>query len=144
MLVAEHDTGEGLDFKVVHGLALLLREVADLGLRELDVLEIALGNLRNRALDLGRRQLEIFRRPFVEFLRQFADRYILALVDLRQDAFDGLAHLGVRGLDRARVHSALEPTRHGVVLLLSTVAPLAPRSWPGLTRPSRSGGHLPL
>ncbi len=112
MLVAEHDAGQRLDFEVVHGLALLLREVADLGLRELDVLEIALGNLRNRALDLGRRQLEILRRPFVEFLRQFADRRILAFVDLRQDAFDGLAHLGVGGLDRARVHSALEPTGH--------------------------------
>ena len=111
--MAEHDAGQRLDFEVVHGVALLLREIAHLRLREFDVVEIALGHLRDGALDLLRRQPEILRRPVVEFLRQFADRRILALIDLRQDVFDRFAHLGVGGLDRARVHSALETTGHG-------------------------------
>ena len=114
VLVAEHDAGQRLDLQVVHGVLLLLREVAHLRLREPDVVEVALGDLRDRALDLLRRQPERGRRPVVEFLRQLADRHVLALLDLRQDAFDRLAHLGVGGLDRARVHSALEIAGHEV------------------------------
>jgi hypothetical protein len=96
----------------VHALALLLREIAYLRLRELDVLDVALAHLRDGAFDFGGRKAEILWRPFIEFFRQLADRGVLALVDLRQDAFHRLAHLGVGGLDRARVHSALEPTSH--------------------------------
>ena len=33
--VAEHDAGQRLDFEIVHGVALLLREIAHLGLGEL-------------------------------------------------------------------------------------------------------------
>ena len=99
--MAEHDAGQRLDLEVVHGLALLLREVAHLGLREFDVLEVALAHLCDGFLDFLRRQLEILRRPVVEFLRQLADRRILARIDLRQDALDRFAHLGVGGLDGA-------------------------------------------
>ena len=111
--VAEDDAGQRLDLQVLHGVALLLREVAHLRLRELDVVEIALGNLRNRLLDLGGRQPKILRLPVVELLRQLADGGVLLVLDLRQDAFDRLAHLGVGGLDRARVHSAFEEAGHG-------------------------------
>ena len=51
--VAEHDAGQRLDFEVVHGVALLLREVAHLRLREFDVLEVALGHLRDGFFDFG-------------------------------------------------------------------------------------------
>ncbi len=111
--VAKHDAGQRLHFEIAHRFFLLLREIAHLRLGELDVLEVAFGHLRDGAFDVLRRQAEILRRPLVEFLRQLADRRVfLALVDLRQDVLDGLAHFGVGGLDRARVHSALEVTGH--------------------------------
>ncbi len=113
--MAEHDAGQRLDLQVVHGLLLFLREIAYLRLRELDVIAIALGHFRDGLLDVLRAEPEILRRPLVEFLRQFADGGVLARVDLRQDAFDRFAHLGVGGLDRACVHSALEPTGHRVL-----------------------------
>ena len=114
--MAEHDAGQGLDLEVLHGGALPLREVAHLRLRELDVLEVAFRHLRDGALDVGGRELEIGRRPVVEPLGQLADGGVLALLDLRQDAFDRFAHLGVRRLDRAGVHSAFEEAGHGILL----------------------------
>ena len=110
--MAEHDAGQGLDFEVVHGLALFLREVAHLGLRELDVLEVALGHLRDGVLDFPPAQPERSRRPVVERLRQITDCGVLALIDLRQDVLDRLAYLGVGGLDSARVHSTFQPAGH--------------------------------
>ena len=53
--MAEDDAGQRLDLEVAHGLLLLLREVAHLRLGELDVVEVALGDLRDRALDLAAR-----------------------------------------------------------------------------------------
>ena len=114
--VAEDDAGQRLDLQVLHGVLLLLREVTDLGLGEPDVVEVSLGDLRNGLLDLGRRQAEILRLPIVELLRQLADGGVLLLVDLREDAFDGAAHGGVRGLDRAGVHPALEKASHELFL----------------------------
>ena len=87
-------------------LALLLREVAHLGLREPDVVEIALGDLRDRGLDLLLGEAEILRRPIVELLRQFAHRRVAARLDVRQDGFDRLANLGVGVLDALRLHFA--------------------------------------
>ena len=52
VLVAEHDAGQRLDFDVLHAVALLLREVAHLRLREPDVVEVALGDLADGLLDL--------------------------------------------------------------------------------------------
>ena len=134
MAVAEHDAGQRLHFQVMHRVALLLREIADLRLRELDVVEVALRHLRDGLLDLGRRQLEVGRRPFVELLRQFADGGVLAFLDRGQDLLDRLAHLGVGGLDRACIHSAFEPAGHGVSSFLS----LAPRSGERVARFERS------
>ena len=50
--VAEHDAGQRLDLEVAQRLLLLLREIAHLRLRELDVVEIALAHLPDGALDL--------------------------------------------------------------------------------------------
>ena len=116
--MAEHDAGQGFDLEVEHGFALLLCEIPDLRLRELDVLDIPLWHLRDGALDLGGREVEILRRPLVEFLRQLADRVVLALLDLGEDGFHGLAHFRVGGLDRACVHSALQIASHGSILRL--------------------------
>ena len=59
MPVTQHHAGQRLDLKVVHGIALLLREVAHLCLRELDVIQVALGHLCDSAFDLLRRQAKI-------------------------------------------------------------------------------------
>ena len=121
--MAEHDAGQRFHFQVVHGVFLLLREIAHLGLREFDILEVALAHLRDGALDLGRRQAEILRRPVVEFLRQVGDRGVLARVDVGENVLHRFAHLGVGGLDRTRVHSALEPTGHGYSSIHTAVVP---------------------
>ncbi len=47
--VAEHDAGQRFHFQIVHAVALLLREVAHLGLGKFDVFEVALTHLRNGA-----------------------------------------------------------------------------------------------
>ena len=80
----EHDAGQRLDLEIAQGLLLLLREVAHLRLRELDVVEVALADLRYRALDLGGGELERRRRPVVEFLRQLAHRRVAPGLDLRR------------------------------------------------------------
>ena len=116
MGVAEHHAGQRLDLEIAHRLLLLLREIAHLRLRELDVVEIAFAHLPDGALDLVRRELERGRRPVVEFLRQFAHGDVLARIDIGEDVLDRLAHLGVSRLDRARVHSALEMAGHGSLL----------------------------
>ena len=53
--MAEDDAGQRLDLEIAHGLLLLLREVAHLRLGELDVVEVALADLADGALDLRRR-----------------------------------------------------------------------------------------
>jgi hypothetical protein len=116
MAVAEHHAGQRLDLDVVHALALLLREVAHLRLREFYVLEIALGDLRNRPTDFGRGQPKVLWPPIAEFFRQLADRGVLVILDLCQDAFDRFTHVGFSDFDFASVHSALEPMSHDCLL----------------------------
>jgi hypothetical protein len=114
MPVPEHDPGQRLYFEVPQRRPLLLCEIAHLRLREPNVVEIALGHLPDRALDLRRRKFERGRRPIIEFLRQLAHRGILVRVNVGEDLFDHLTHLGVGRLDRACVYSALEVAGHHV------------------------------
>ena len=118
--MAEYDAGQSLDLEIMHAVALLLRKVAHLRLGKFDILEVALRHLRDGVLDLLRAEAEILRRPVVEFLRQVGHRRILTRVDIGEDALHRFAHLGVGGLDCARVHSALEPTSHDVFLLFQS------------------------
>ncbi len=111
--MAEHDARQCFDFEVLQRLFLLLREIAHLRLGEADVVEVALAHLRDGALDLLRAELERGRRPVVEFLRERAHRRVAAGLDLGEDVLDRLAHLCVGGLDRARIHSALQVASHG-------------------------------
>ena len=127
--VPEHHAGQRLDVEIAQRFLLLLGEVAHLRLGELDVVEIALLHLADGALDFGWAELERGRRPVVEFLRQVAHGGILARIDIGKDFLDRLAHLGVRRLDRDRVHSALEVLGHDV-------SPYSAPSWPDLFRPS--------
>src|SRR5262249_45360660 len=111
--VTQHDAGQRLDLEIAQGLLLLLREIAYLRLRELDVVEVALAQPRYRALRLRRGEPERGRGPSVEPLRELAHRRIAPRLDLGEDGFHRRPHLGVGGFDRARVHSALEIAGHG-------------------------------
>ncbi len=121
--VPEHDARKRLDLEVVERRLLLLGEIADLRLGEADVVEVALADFRDGALDFLLAQPEILRRPLVEFLRQLPDRLVAALLDGGQDRLDRFADFGVRGLDRARVEAALEMPSHGnspVIVMLQS------------------------
>ena len=93
-------------------LALLLGEVADLGLREGDVVEVALAQLGQAGLDLASREPVVVAVPAVELDREFAHRRVAARGDVGQDRLDRLADLPVRGDDLGLVLSALEPVFH--------------------------------
>ena len=73
--MAEHDAGQGLDLDIAHRFALDLGEIADLRLREADVVERLRRDLRDHRGDLGIGQAEARRRPFVEALAEFAHRH---------------------------------------------------------------------
>jgi hypothetical protein len=89
--VAEPDAGQRLDLDVADRGALVLREVADLRLRELDVFEGRRFHPGQDRVEVGLRQL--LRRPPVELLGVLAHRGVAALLHVGEDAFDGLAHL---------------------------------------------------
>ena len=88
----------------LHRLRADLREVAHLRLGELDVVEIAPGQLRQAVPDFGVGQPEILAVPLVEFDRQVAHRSIAARLDIGENAFH-------RGADFRIVLGALRGTR---------------------------------
>ena len=130
VLVAENDAGQGLDFEVLDALALLLREVSDLRLREANVLDVLGRDLRHRRFNLRRRQAKVFRRPFVEFFRQLAKRRVAARLDLSKYAFDRGAHFGVVGGHFFGVPPALQVSGHFLILSYEKGVPSG-RSAPG-------------
>ncbi len=66
--MAEDDARQGLDLDVLHGLTLDLGKVADLLLREFDVVDRLRRHLCDECADLVTRQPEPRGRPFVEAL----------------------------------------------------------------------------
>ncbi len=92
--MTEHHARQRFDFDITQGIALDLREIADLFLRELDVRDNLPGQLAHAVLDLALAQSEILGRPVVEFLRQLAHRCVAAFLDVGEDVLDGLANLG--------------------------------------------------
>ena len=92
--MAEDHAGKRLHFHVAQRVALDLREIADLLLREFDVFDDLLGKLAHAVLDFALAQAEVFRRPVVEFPRQVAHGCVAALLDVGEDVLDGLAYLG--------------------------------------------------
>ena len=51
--MAEEDARQSFDLQILQAIALRLCEVADLGLCEMDILQIAGRNFRNRLLDFS-------------------------------------------------------------------------------------------
>ena len=91
VLVPENDSRQGLDFDVLQRRPLRLGEVAHLGLGELDVVDVALGELGQAALDLLLRKPERGWVPFVELLRNFAQSRLAATFDVFNNAGDDVA-----------------------------------------------------
>jgi hypothetical protein len=94
VLVPEHHARQRFDFHVTQRIPLDLREVADLLLRELDVLDHLFGQRAHAVLDLALGHAETLRGPAVELGREIAHRVVAALLDIGKNVFDGLAHLG--------------------------------------------------
>jgi hypothetical protein len=85
-------------------------------LRELDVVDVALGELRESVLDLAIGQAKVLAVPAVELHRQFAHRRVAARGDVGQDSFDRRAHLRVVGRDSVGAAALLEESSHSRLL----------------------------
>ena len=70
--MAEHDAGQRLDLDIPHRFALDFGEVADLRLREVDVVDGLRRHFRDHRGDVRVGQAEARRRPFVEALAKLA------------------------------------------------------------------------
>ena len=94
--MAEGNAGQRLDLDIRHAVALRLGEAAHLCLGEFDVLDHLGWQAVDQRLNFRARKAERFRRPFVEFLRDFPHRLIPTRNDVGQDALNGLAHRAIR------------------------------------------------
>ena len=91
----ENDSGQRLDFDIFHRLPLDLGKVADLVLREFDVVDRLRRHLGDEGADLVNAEPEACRRPFVEALRELAHCHIAALLHIGDDRLHRAAHLRV-------------------------------------------------
>jgi len=108
VLVAQGHTGKRLDLHILHGILLDLREVADLGLGKLDILDGLLGQRVHQRLDIRIRQTEAFGRPFVELLREFPGSSVAAGLYITEDAFNDVSNLGVGFIRRFGIHTLFQ------------------------------------
>ena len=114
--MAEDDPGDGLAFDVAERILLDLREVAYLGLCELDVRALARVHPLMAGVDRGPAQAEFDRRPAVEPLGVLADRSIAARLDVAENTLDGPAHLRVGVGPGVVADPGLEVAGHGTLL----------------------------
>ena len=97
VLVTENDAGQGLDFEVLDALALLLREVADLRLREADVLDVLGLRLSPSPLQSRPETGESFRATICRISPTVREAPRRRASRPRKYAFDRGAHFGVVG-----------------------------------------------
>jgi hypothetical protein len=114
-VVAEAHARKRLDLDVAQRRLLVLRELADLRLREPDVGDGLRRNLGEDGVDLT--LAELLRRPFVEFFRVLADGGVAALPHVVEDVLDSLAHLAVELVGHFLGNASLEMSSHGHSLL---------------------------
>ncbi len=110
--VPENDAGHGFDFEVLEAGFLMFGEVADLGLGEFDIVEIAFANLAERRLYFRFGKSELLRRPVVEPFGIFAQCGVAARLDLPQNSFDELARFSIVPGGFRRVPARLQVPRH--------------------------------
>jgi hypothetical protein len=112
--VAENDPRKRFDLQVLETGKLLLREIADLRLSKTNIVEVALADACNGALDVSRTEPKVCRGPLIEFRGECLDGGVSSGLDVGKNRLDGCPHLGVSSLDGARVHSAFEIASHNL------------------------------
>ena len=113
----EHDARHGFNFDVAHGVALNLCEVADLLLGELDVGDGLAAERRHAAIDLGGAQAVSVAIPAVEADAEFTDGGVAAGLYIGENAFHGLADMGVALLPVACGGAVFQVYGHGMSVL---------------------------
>ena len=93
--MSQNDARHGFDFQVLQAFFLFPSEVADLFLREFNVFDIGLRDLRNGHFYLVFGETKLFACEAIKLFREFSHRCIAALLNVRQDMFDDPAHLCV-------------------------------------------------
>ena len=105
--MAQNHTGQGFNFDVLHAVALKLREITHLDLREFDVFELTWAQLLHCCLNRGLREAKIRRIPVVEFFGIFAHGFIATRFNILENALDGRANLTIVVGLRLRIFAAL-------------------------------------
>ena len=116
--MAEHHARQGLDLHVLQGVALSLSKVADLLLREEDVLAVLCGERCEAGLDLHFTQPKIVTLPVVELDRHLPDGRIAPLGDVVQRIFHDAANLLVRLRRFGIADAGLQVSSHRVSCFL--------------------------
>ena len=112
--VAEHDPGQGLDLDILHRGALDLGEVADLRLREFDVVDRLRRDLGDQAADLVRRTGESSAATICRSARDSSRTAASPRVrDIGDDGLDRAAGLGVGFFLLAGERGGLDVPGHG-------------------------------
>ncbi len=115
IFVAQDHAGNGFYFHVLKRGALLQREVADLLLREFDVVDHLHGQRAQAFGNIALGEAEGCGRPLVELFRILAQSRFAAGGDIRKDAFDSFANLrAALGLRFGRL-TGLEVADHAVL-----------------------------
>ena len=110
--MSEDDAGQRLHLDVLQRRALMLGEIAHLLLRELDVVDRPVGELRQAIPDLRVGEAVILAVPAVELDRHLAHGGVAARGDVGENAFDDRADPGVLLGDGLRIASPFQPARH--------------------------------
>ena len=112
--MAEDHAGQRLDLEVEDGRSLALGEVAHLGLGEADVVQVTLGDPRQRAFDILLAKAEGIRFVPVEFQRELTDGRVAAGFDVRENLLDRVLHAGIFLCLRCAASTGLQMPDHGL------------------------------
>ena len=93
--MAEHDPGQSLDLDIAHRSALDLGEIADLGLREFDVVDRLRRDLGDQCLDLVRRSGESSAATICRSAPTIRAPRRRRVGDIGDDGFDRAADFGI-------------------------------------------------
>ena len=113
--MTEHHAGHGFDLDIAKRVALDLREVTHLGLRELDILDVLRVDRREADLDLGVAQAKIVALPAVEFQRHLAHRRVASLIDIVERRLDDRPYLDIGGGSLFTADPTFQYLRHELI-----------------------------
>ena len=114
VLVTQHDAGHGFDFHILQAVALNLREIAHLGLGELDIPAFLGAQAVDAHVDLGLRKVVVVPIPVVEADRHLAHGLVAMLFDFGQARLDDIPYLAIGICLGFRRRAALQPDGHEI------------------------------